>query len=262
MLSGWSMLDEPRTIEQALADLLAKYQRKPSSDLERTIKLIRAEIDVREWKRPVNLYSAPASTSDQRVDTGGPLPLRERTARSSLVRRHTWFASGASTSSPRADFEARPVPRDNLRAYTARLARSALSHIEITDRREECSLQIILVDWLIISGAEPDFKKYWKETVPVEDRSLMVGEFLSEPTGHEKFPWVTEDLRNVDASRFINVGLWASAEAFHEQIVRYFDPAAGKLSFEFELRRRAVLTPACWRMGDWRLPIHDSGGVI
>jgi hypothetical protein len=35
----------------------------------------------------------------------------------------------------------------------------------------------------------------------------MVGEFLSEPTGREKFPWVTEDLRNGDASRFINVGL-------------------------------------------------------
>jgi hypothetical protein len=104
--------------------------------------------------------------------------------------------------------------------------------------------------------------KYWREAVPVEDRSMMVGEFLSEPTGNEKFPWVTEDLRNRDASRFINVGLWASAEAFHMQIARYFDPAAGKRSFEFELRRRALLTPACWRMGDWQLPIHDSEGVL
>ena len=179
MLSGWSNLAEPRTLDQALADLLAKYQRKPSSDLERTIKLIRAEIELREWKRPDNLYSHPASTSDQRVDTGGPLPLLERTARSSLARRYTWFARGHSTSAPRAGLvEARPAPRDNLRAYTARLTRSALSHIEITGRREECSLQIILVDWLIIRGAEPDFKKYWKEAVPVEDRSLMVGEFL------------------------------------------------------------------------------------
>jgi hypothetical protein len=263
MLSGWSNLAEPRTLEQALADLLAKYRRQPSSDLERTIKLIRAEIELREWKRPGNLYSAPANTNDQRADVGSPLPLPERTARSVLARRHTWFARGYSTSSPRAGFvEARPALRDNLRAYTSRLTRSALSHIEITGRREECSLQIILVDWLIIKGAEPDFKKYWKEAVPVEDRSLMVGEFLSEPDGHEKFPWVTEDLRSGNASRFINVGLWASAEAFHKQIARYFDPAAGKLSFEFELRRRALLTPACWRMGDWPLPIHDSGGVL
>jgi hypothetical protein len=123
-------------------------------------------------------------------------------------------------------------------------------------------LQIIFVDWLIIKGAELDFKQYWKEALPIEDRSLMVGEFLSEPDGHEEFPWVTEDLRSGDASRFINVGLWASAEAFHEQIARYFDPAAGKRSFEFELRRRALLTPACWRVGDWRLPIRDSSGVL
>jgi len=153
------------------------------------------------------------------------------------------------------------VLRQDRLEDTARLARSAASHLEITGR-EEGSLQIVLVDWLIIKGAEPDFKKYWKEAGPVEDRSLMVGEFLSEPTGHEKFPWVTEDLRNEDASRFINVGLWASAEAFHKQIARYFDPAAGKRSFEFELRRRALLTPACWRVGDWRLPIRDSDGVL
>jgi hypothetical protein len=263
MPSGWPNLAEPRTLEQALADLLAKYQREPSPYLDRTIKLIRAEIEFRECKRPGNLYSAPANTNDQRVDTGGPLPLPERTARSSLARRYTWFARGYSTSAPRAGFvEARPALRDNLRAYTARLTRSALSHTEITGRREECSLQIIFVDWLIIKDAELDFKQYWKEALPVEDRSLMVGEFLSEPEGDEKFPWVTGDLRNGDASRFINVGLWASAEAFQQQIARYFDPAAGKLPFEFALRRRALLTPTCWRVGDWRLPIRDSSGVL
>jgi len=153
------------------------------------------------------------------------------------------------------------VLRQDCLEDTARLARSAASHLEITGR-EEGSLQIVLVDWLIIKGAEPDFKKYWKEAGPVEDRSLMVGEFLNEPEGDEKFPWVTGDLRNGDASRFINVGLWASAEAFQQQIARYFDPAAGKLPFEFELRRRALLTPACWRVGDWRLPIRDSDGVL
>ena len=112
MLSGRSMLDEPRTLEKAFADLQAKYQRKPSPDLERTIELLRAEIDLREWKRPVNLDTDPANTSDQRVDARGLLP--ERTARSSLAHRHTWFARGYSTSSPRGDFESRPAPRQNL----------------------------------------------------------------------------------------------------------------------------------------------------
>jgi hypothetical protein len=123
-------------------------------------------------------------------------------------------------------------------------------------------MQIVFVDWLVNKGKEQEFKTYWKSALPIEDRALMVGEFLSEPTGNENFPWVTWDLRHGQASRFINVGLWASAEAFHTQVGRYFDPAKGKLPFEFELRRRALLTPACWRMGDWRLPIHDSGGVL
>ncbi len=123
-------------------------------------------------------------------------------------------------------------------------------------------MQIVLVDWFIKKGQESDFKAFWKCALPVEDRSMMIGEFLSEPTGHEKFEWVAWDLRKADATRFINVGLWASAEAFHDQIGRYFNPAGGEKPFEFKLRRRALLTPACWRMGDWRLPIHDSGGVL
>jgi hypothetical protein len=123
-------------------------------------------------------------------------------------------------------------------------------------------MQIVFVDWLIIKGQEKKFKDYWKAALPVEDRSMMVGEFLSEPTEHEKYNWVTWDLRRDEATRFINIGLWASAEAFHDQIGRYFNPAKGKEDFEFKLRRRALLTPACWRMGDWALPIHDSGGVL
>ncbi|MCO6185008.1 hypothetical protein [Rhizobium sp. L1K21] len=123
-------------------------------------------------------------------------------------------------------------------------------------------MQIIFVDWLINLGQEDEFKNYWKTAVPVEDRSKMVGEFLSEPTAHEKYPWITWKLENTEAKRFINVGLWADAEAFHEQIGRYFKPDSEKLDFEFKIRTRALLTPACWRMGDWPLPIYDSVGVL
>lgn len=123
-------------------------------------------------------------------------------------------------------------------------------------------MQIVFVDWLITKGQEKEFKSYWKSALPIEDRSLMVGEFLNEPTGHEQFDWVTWDLRDIQATRFINVGLWASAEAFHDQVGRYFNPAGGLLPFESRLRRRALLNPVCWRMGDWSLPIHDTGGVL
>jgi hypothetical protein len=91
----------------------------------------------------------------------------------------------------------------------------------------------------------------------------MIAEFLSEPTGNRNFSWITWDLRSdCGVTRFINIGLWADAQDFQAQIGRYFNPAGGKLDFEFELRRRALLTPRCWRMGDWRLPIHDSEGVL
>ncbi|WP_372623380.1 hypothetical protein [Falsiroseomonas sp.] len=124
-------------------------------------------------------------------------------------------------------------------------------------------MRIVLVDWHITAGKEDDFLAYWRSALPIEDRSRMVGEFLSEPDGHGEFPWVTWDLRSqAGVTRFINVGLWADAEAFHDQVGRYFKPEGRKLPFEEELRRRALLKPRAWRMGDWRLPIHDSGGVL
>jgi hypothetical protein len=44
------MLEDLRTLEQALADLLAEYERNPNPNLARTIELIRDEIELR--KRP------------------------------------------------------------------------------------------------------------------------------------------------------------------------------------------------------------------
>ena len=122
-------------------------------------------------------------------------------------------------------------------------------------------MQIVLIEWSIKKGAEAEFETFWKTVVPVEDRSRMIGEFLSRPTGHEKFTWITWDLRDEDATRFINVGLWADAAAFHTQIGQYFNPDAGKKEFEQRLRRRALLTPDCWRRGQWDLPDNDSNGV-
>ena len=124
-------------------------------------------------------------------------------------------------------------------------------------------MRIVLVDWHIVAGMEADFLSHWRSALPVDDRSHMIGEFLSEPNVHGDFPWVTWDLRPTEGvTRFINVGLWADAEAFHDQVGRYFKSAGEKYPFEYELRRRALLAPRAWRMGDWRLPIHDSGGVI
>lgn len=124
-------------------------------------------------------------------------------------------------------------------------------------------MQIVFVDWKIRIGEEESFKQDWKTGLPVNYRTQMVGEFLNVVPKNAKYEWITWDLaESGDYTRFINVGLWANAEAFQEQIGRYFNPESGKKPYEFELRRRALLSPECWRMGDWKLPLHDSGGVL
>jgi hypothetical protein len=51
------LLKQRRSLEQALADLVAEYQRKPRPELARMIELLRAEIELRKqrdapWKLP------------------------------------------------------------------------------------------------------------------------------------------------------------------------------------------------------------------
>jgi hypothetical protein len=45
-------LSQRRSLEQALADLVAKQQREPSPELARMVELLRAEIELRKWKPP------------------------------------------------------------------------------------------------------------------------------------------------------------------------------------------------------------------
>ncbi len=58
MIEG--MLKERRSLEQALADLLAVHQREPGPQLTRIIELLRAEIDL---KRRGAVDGSKASTA-------------------------------------------------------------------------------------------------------------------------------------------------------------------------------------------------------
>ena len=40
-------------------------------------------------------------------------------------------------------------------------------------------MQFVLIKWLIKIGSANDFKDYWRSKVPVDDRSKLIGEFLS-----------------------------------------------------------------------------------
>ena len=51
-------------------------------------------------------------------------------------------------------------------------------------------MEIVFVHWNIVKGREEEFKQYWKSGLPVNDRTGLVGEFLSQPSGHGKYDWV------------------------------------------------------------------------
>ena len=126
-------------------------------------------------------------------------------------------------------------------------------------------MHIVLIDWKIIKGEEAAFEEYWRSLLPIRNRAGMIGEFLSEPNPATEYSWINWNIDgeqlSPECTRFINVGLWSNAKAFEVEASPYFDPEGGKLCFEFELRRRALLTPKAWRNGPWGMPTGDSDGV-
>ncbi len=60
-------LQERRSLEKTLADLVAQYERKPSPELKRTIELIEGEIEIRKRSDPSRLAVPRA---DDRGRTG------------------------------------------------------------------------------------------------------------------------------------------------------------------------------------------------
>ena len=126
---------------------------------------------------------------------------------------------------------------------------------------------IVLIKWKIENKQEQidAFRNFWKLEAVVQDRKGLVGEFLSEIGSRERYgytTWAFEEPEGDTYKIFVNVAVWADADFFREQIGKYFNDKKPLESFEAERRVRAVLEPACWRMGDASLPKHDSGGVL
>jgi hypothetical protein len=61
---------------------------------------------------------------------------------------------------------------------------------------------------------------------------------------------------------FVNVGIWASLVHFDKAVGKFMnaDPKAMN-EYEAAPRRRAVLSPEAWRMGEGHLPGLSSEGV-
>ena len=126
---------------------------------------------------------------------------------------------------------------------------------------------LVLIRWKIRPEPEQiaSFLEFWRKEAIAQDRRGLVGEFLNAVCTAESFPHITWDMDGEGGDEYktyVNVGIWADAEAFHVQIGSYFNDNKPLKKFEFDRRVRTVLNPVCWRMGDSSLPIHDSGGVL
>ena len=128
--------------------------------------------------------------------------------------------------------------------------------IDHSDPGDVSEMRIVLVDWRIIKGQESLFLDYWSRRETIEDRSGLIGEFLSRVQDRAQFPWITCEL-SPEWTCFVNVGLWRDAEAFQDQIGWRLDDARPKMPFEYERRRRTFLGPQRWRFGGTAIPTAD-----
>ena len=117
-------------------------------------------------------------------------------------------------------------------------------------------MRIVLVEWRIAKGQESLFLDYWSRRETIDDRSGLIGEFLSRVEDRAQFPWMTCELSS-DWTCFVNVGLWRDADAFQAEIGWRLDDKRPKMSFEHERRRRTFLGPERWRFGGTAMPMAE-----
>ncbi len=122
-------------------------------------------------------------------------------------------------------------------------------------------LRIVVVHWKIKPGREAEFLEYWGTRSVVEDRSGLVGEYLSSVEDRERAPWITWQSLNPAYTSYFNVGLWRDVDAFQDQIGKFIDNSRPPLPFEAERRERIFLVPERWRAGRSPLPAADPPGV-
>lgn len=126
---------------------------------------------------------------------------------------------------------------------------------------------IVLIHWRIKPDQDSidEFLDFWRTKTVVQDRTGLIGEILSDSLSPRDFSYITWHLDSESFGNnksFVNVGTWSDGDKFHEQIGQYFNDDKPMLAFEKYRRRRTVLRPRCWRMGDGKLPAHDSAGVL
>ena len=119
-------------------------------------------------------------------------------------------------------------------------------------------MRIVIVEWRIRKGQEAAFLDYWSENEAIEDRSGLIGEYLSHVENQMDCQWITLEF-GTEWTTYVNVGFWSDADAFRQQVGPKIDDRRPALPFEYEKRRRTFLCPDRWRVGGAALPAasHD-----
>jgi hypothetical protein len=126
--------------------------------------------------------------------------------------------------------------------------------------QDTTATRIILVEWRIKKGREAEFLEYWSTRATIEDRTGLVGEFLSRVEDQNQFPWMVWNL-DPAWTTFVNVGFWRNGADFQQQIGRFIDNSRPPLAFEADKRRRVLVAPERWRIGATPLISSDHPGV-
>ena len=116
-------------------------------------------------------------------------------------------------------------------------------------------MRIVLIEWRIKKGEEEQFLEYWSKRALVRDRSGLIGEFLSRVESPQEYPWITWEL-DERWTTFVNVGMWREASDFEEQIGCYMNETRPPMVFEAARRRRILVAPERWRLGETGLPTY------
>ena len=119
---------------------------------------------------------------------------------------------------------------------------------------------LVLIHWRIKpdDASETAFFDFWTQIAKIDDKSNLIGEFLSTPVPAVQFPFNVDDLSTGHSQgncrHFINVGAWKDWQSFNDQVGKYIDDAKSMKDFEAERRTRTVLEPKHWRIGSAMMP--------
>lgn len=124
-------------------------------------------------------------------------------------------------------------------------------------------MEIVVILWKIKPGADnrQAFFRDWADTLKIDDRSGLVGEFLSRPrSADEAGPdfSILGPHPSDEYELYFNVGIWDTLDTFRAQVIdKYVNGNPADRPFLFEPPRRMALSPEQWRVGDAQLPAGD-----